>query len=553
MSRHLQRLLTLLLALCLAVTLAQPGFVAADDDDDWDDDDEWSEVDDDDWDDDDDDDDDWDDDAIDVDDPIFVDASDWDEDLNDYGNEDDDQPIAARAIVQLAPGIDPDAFAARYGAVVLRVVAGPNIVLLGIGDRSLASVAAPMSAFAQDDEMDDDELDDDDDLDDLDDNFDDDDIDDDVDTPDDVDDDEDDFDEDDDDVDDVDDDDLQPVIDDDFYTRYPVREDRRADLTAILSDPDVLWAEFNFTSRAPEGRPRYFFTSSVGEPQVVEEPALPQGLEMQPGVCATGNAVTVAVLDTGVDTTHPAIADNILDNGVDMLRVSRDVSDTGNGIDDDGDGLVDEMVGHGTHVAGTILQVAPDAQILPVKVLDSDGNGDTFSVMAGIVYAVEQDADIINLSLGSTWDSAAIAWAVSYAEQQGVLVIAAAGNGDRETPMEYPASNPGVISVAATDAAGDKATYSNYNTMVDISAPGDNVASAYPGGTYTTASGTSMSAPLVSGTAALMLERSPTMTPQVVRDRVVNSAAPLNLSDPAYDGKMGGGELDVNAALVCGG
>jgi len=508
MSRHLQRLLTLLLALCLAVTLAQPGFVAADDDDDWDDDDEWSEVDDDDWDDDDDDDVDDVDDDIDDDDPIFVDASDWDEDLNDYGNEDDDQPIAARAIVQLAPGIDPDAFAARYGAVVLRVVAGPNIVLLGIGDRSLASVAAPMSAFAQDDEMDDE-----------------------------------------DDLDYLDDDDL----DDDFYTRYPVREDRRADLTAILSDPDVLWAEFNFTSRAPEGRPRYFFTSSVGEPQVVEEPALPQGLEMQPGVCATGNAVTVAVLDTGVDTTHPAIADNILDNGVDMLRVSRDVSDTGNGIDDDGDGLVDEMVGHGTHVAGTILQVAPDAQILPVKVLDSDGNGDTFSVMAGIVYAVEQDADIINLSLGSTWDSAAIAWAVSYAEQQGVLVIAAAGNGDRETPMEYPASNPGVISVAATDAAGDKATYSNYNTMVDISAPGDNVASAYPGGTYTTASGTSMSAPLVSGTAALMLERSPTMTPQVVRDRVVNTAAPLNLSDPAYDGKMGGGELDVNAALVCGG
>lgn len=529
MSRYPQRLLTVLLALCLALTMVQPGFVAADDDD-WDDDDDWSEVDDDDW-----DDDDWDDDLVDDiddddeadDDGVFVDVSDWDDDLTGYGDDDDDQPIAARAIVQLAPGVDPDAFAARYGAVVLRVVAGPNIVLLGIGDRSVASIAAPMSALAQDD----DDLDDvDDDLDDLDDD-----------------------DIDDDDVDEVDDDDLQPVIDDDFYTQYPVREDRRADLTAILGDPDVLWAEFNFTSRAPEGRPRYFFTSSVGEPQVVEEPALPQGLEMQPGVCATGEAVTVAVLDTGLDATHPAIADNVLETGINMLRVTRDISDTGNGIDDDGDGLVDEMVGHGTHVAGTILQVAPDARILPVKVLDSDGNGDTFSVMAGIVYAVEQDADIINLSLGSTWDSAAIAWAVSYAEEQGVLVIAAAGNGDRETPMEYPASNAGVISVAATDAAGDKATYSNYNGMVDISAPGDNVASAYPGGTYTTASGTSMSAPLVSGTAALMLERSPAMTPQVIRDRVVNTAAPLDLSNPAHDGKMGGGELDVNAALVCGG
>jgi subtilisin family serine protease len=321
-------------------------------------------------------------------------------------------------------------------------------------------------------------------------------------------------------------------------------------MNALANDPDVLWVEFNFTSRAPEGRPRYFFTSSVAQPKLVDAPALPQGLKMQPNVCATGNAITVAVLDTGVDTTHPAIADNILANGVNMLEISRDVSDAGNGIDDDGDGRVDEMVGHGTHVSGTVVQVAPDAQILPVKVLDSDGNGDTFSVMAGVVYAVEQGADVINLSLGSTWDSTALAWAVRYAEEQGIVVVAAAGNGNHSTPVEFPASDDGVISVAATNADGDKAEYSNYNQY--ISAPGDNVASAYPNGLYATASGTSMSAPIVSGSVALMLDDSPGMEPRTVRDRVFDTAAPLNLSDPTMDGMMGGGEIDIDATLVCG-
>jgi subtilisin family serine protease len=435
------------------------------------------------------------------------DEADWDGGLERYGDENVDRPITSRAIVQLLPGIDPGEFAARYDATVIRAIASQNIVLLGIGDElapatpgiETGSVSTPAPEDSDEDRT------------------------------------------------------GQPAPGDAFYNQYNVRGDRRADMNALANDPDVLWVEFNFTSRAPEGRPRYFFTSSVAQPKLVDAPALPQGLKMQSSVCATGNAITVAVLDTGVDTTHPAIADNILDNRVNMLEISRDVSDAGNGIDDDGDGRVDEMVGHGTHVAGTVVQVAPDAQILPVKVLDSDGNGDTFSVMAGVVYAVEQGADVINLSLGSTWDSTALAWAVRYAEAQGVVVIAAAGNGDREAPVEYPASDAGAISVAATDGTGDKASYSNYNGMVDISAPGDNVASAYPGGVYATASGTSMSAPLVSGTAALMLERSPDMTPQSIHDRVVNAAAPLSLSNPVYDGKMGGGELDVNAALVCGG
>jgi subtilisin family serine protease len=335
---------------------------------------------------------------------------------------------------------------------------------------------------------------------------------------------------------------LNPELDDD------------AELDDLTGDDDVEWSELNFTSQAPEGRPRYFFTSNATEPQMVESPALPAGLEFTPGIaCTTGASVTVAVLDTGVDTAHPDLSANVLPNGVNMVDNTYDVRDTGNGRDDDNDGQVDEMVGHGTHVSGIVLQVAPGAQILPVKVLNSDGVGDAYSVTSGIHYAVEQGADVINLSLGSTYDSLAIRNAVEFATSQGVVVVAAAGNSNQQVPAEYPAASDAVISVAATTSEGDKAAYSNYHETVDISAPGDNVASAYPGGLYTTASGTSMSAPLVAGGAALVLDRQPNATPASIATVIESTSSPLHLADPALDGLLGAGELDIDASISCKG
>ncbi len=506
--------------LCLVLALVQPGVVMADDDDDddWDepvsvqsdddDDDDDDDRDDDDWDEpvsvpsgdgddsdddgddddrnepvsvqsDDDDDDDWDDDDRDDDDddreePVATqtdddDDDDWDDEDSDDDDDWDqtfDREVPDQAIVQLQPDVDPNAFAARYDATVLRVIPTSNIVLLG----------------------------------------------------------------------------LDAGMDD------------ASELAAMTSDGDVSWSEMNYTNQAPEGRPRYFFTSTVGESMIVNEPALPAGLEFTPETsCVTGAGVVVAVLDTGIDPSHPDLADKVLPNGIDTLENTTDVRDIGNGIDDDGDGTVDEMVGHGTNVAGIVTQVAPNAQILPVKVLDSDGVGNTFSVVSGIHYAVEQGADVINLSLGTTYDSLAIREAVSFAVDQGVLVAAAAGNGDQQDPVEYPAAVDEVISVAATDANGDKASYSNYHQTVDISAPGDNVASAYPDGRYITASGTSMSTPLVAGAAALMMERHPGATPSQVMTVLQNTSGPLSLSNPALEGLLGAGEIDIDAVISCAG
>ncbi len=456
-------------ALCLVLTLAQPvGLLAQDDDSDDDDDVSVPGGADDDNDDDTEFDDDGDDDDVPAPPPPpapapAVPAPDDDDDDRDDSL---DREIPNEAIVQLAEGVEPNAFAGRNGATVLRVIPEPNIALLR----------------------------------------------------------------------------LDPDEEDD------------AELQALRADPDLIWGEQNYTSQAPEGRPRYFFSSSTSEPQLVDGPALPEGLDFTPvGACVTGEDVVVAVLDTGVDTDHPALATNVLPNGVNMIENTFDVRDLPNGIDDNNDGQVDELVGHGTHVAGTVLQVAPDAAILPVKVLDSDGVGDTFSVTAGIYYAVEQGADVINLSLSSTYDSIAIQAAAANAASQGVIVVAAVGNGDRSQPLEYPASTDSVISVASTTAGADKASYSNYNDFVDISAPGDNVASAYPGGSYVLASGTSMSTPIVSGGIALILERQPGASAESVYALLESTSGPLSLADPALEGMLGVGEIDLDASISCSG
>jgi subtilisin family serine protease len=239
----------------------------------------------------------------------------------------------------------------------------------------------------------------------------------------------------------------------------------------------------------------------------------------------TGAGVRVAIVDTGIDLDHPALAGHLM-GGYDFVDGDALPDDVADGVDNDGDGYVDEGAGHGTHVAGIVAQVAPEAILMPVRVLDSDGVGSYFDIVAGIVYAVEQGAQVVNLSLSGPNEAAFLQAAVNYAWERGVLVVAAAGAYD----VLYPARYEHVLSVGATDPQDQVAEFSDFRAgQVTVFAPGVSVYSTYYDGGYAWWSGTSMAAPFVSGEAALLLAAGgcdlgcvTTLVPQAVRPVVPN-------------------------------
>lgn len=249
---------------------------------------------------------------------------------------------------------------------------------------------------------------------------------------------------------------------------------------------------------------------------------------------SAGASTVVAVLDTGVDGSHPDLAGRVLP-GIDMI----------------GDGAGADPNGHGTHVAGIIAAVAnngigvagaaPEARILPVRVLDSDGYGDHSAIASGIVAAVDYGADVINLSLGGTDTTEILASAVDYATAAGVVVVAAAGN-ERQmgNGRSYPAAYDNVIGVGAISVDDRSAMFSNTGDYIDIAAPGFAILSTLPGG-YGYLSGTSQAAPYVAAAAALAISAG--VAPGDVPGKLARTAR--DVAHPGRDQETGAGVLDV--------
>ncbi|WP_328460510.1 S8 family peptidase [Actinoplanes sp. NBC_00393] len=258
---------------------------------------------------------------------------------------------------------------------------------------------------------------------------------------------------------------------------------------------------------------------------------------------STGAGVTVAVVDSGVDDTHPDLIGQVLPGY--------------NAITDAPGGTTDEN-GHGTHVAGTIAaltgngtgvaSVAPDARILPVKVLGADNRGWTSDFAEGVVWAADHGAQVINMSLGSTTQTGAVSTAIDYARSRNVVVVASAGNSRAQgSPTNYPAADAGVIGVAATDSADIVASYSNAGNYVDVAAPGSGILSTVPQGGYAYYNGTSMAAPHVSAVAALLVASRPGITPDQVESALTSSA--VDRGAPGKDVDYGYGRVDAAGAL----
>jgi thermitase len=278
---------------------------------------------------------------------------------------------------------------------------------------------------------------------------------------------------------------------------------------------------------------------------------------------ATAGAVTVAVVDTGVDLSHPDLAPNLWTNPGEV---------PGNGIDDDADGYVDDVHGvdllngdgdprddngHGTHVAGIVAArgengigvagVAWRARIMAVKVLDSHAAGDMSAVARGVRYAVAHGARIVNVSLSGPIAGADIADAIDEARAAGVVIVAAAGNtgADLDVTPAYPAAlaAPNLVAVTSSDRRGALTRRASFGrASVDLAAPGQDILSTARGGGYEFRSGSSTAAAQVSGALALLAGARPGLGGEALRAALLGAARRSSLPVSA-------GALDIGAAL----
>ncbi len=283
------------------------------------------------------------------------------------------------------------------------------------------------------------------------------------------------------------------------------------------------------------------------------QPALPAiKLEAVP-LPPSGSYTVVAVIDSGIDATHPVLAGRVI-GGYDFVAGDTDGSDVADGLDNDLDGYVDEAFGHGTHVAGTIALIDPAALFLSYRVLDADGNGYAHSVADAVYAAVEAGAEIINLSLGLAEHSHAVEVALEFADANNVQIYASAGNTGNEQVL-YPAAYPWSVAVAAIDSNDAKAGFSAYGLRVDVSAPGVDVYGPMPGGKYAWWSGTSMATAIASGAASrLMSATAETLIEfesESIAESLVDASTPIESANPLeLVGKLGAGKVDLAQAVV---
>jgi subtilisin family serine protease len=342
-------------------------------------------------------------------------------------------------------------------------------------------------------------------------------------------------------------------------------------LKRLKADPDVEFAEpvHTFSSKQVPNDPFLATSGTWGQPypdlwglSAINAPAAWDSTQ--------GDGVVVAVVDTGVDYTHPDLAANVWTNPNEIDR---------NFLDDDGNGFVDDIRGwnfvfnnndpsdhdgHGTHVAGTIAAVGDNgigiagvawhSHVMAVKGLDDFGSGFDFTLAPAIMYAASNGADIINASWGGPESSQSIEEAIQFATGLGTVFVAAAGNSSQDAMNFFPASSPEAITVAASDPFGNFAFFSNFGSKIDVTAPGVDILSLQAAGTflafpvidgYIRLDGTSMAAPHVSGVAALALSQNPAFTTEQVRQLIRSSATPV-----AFDTRFGYGKLNAAAAVA---
>ncbi len=326
-------------------------------------------------------------------------------------------------------------------------------------------------------------------------------------------------------------------------------------LAALRSNPAIEFAEPNYimtlnkpiisNEPIPVSQPDAFTPNDPLNDKVygLKLTQAPQGWAIEKGKPNT----VIAIVDTGVDPNHPDLAPKLL-KGYDVVKDSTDMADP---------------QGHGTHCAGTaaaatnngigVAGFAPDVKILPVRVLGDDGSGSYADVANGIIWAADNGANVISMSLGGPSNSAVITNAVKHALSKGALLVAAAGNDGNNKPG-YPAAITGVLAVGASDVNDKIARFSQFGPHLSVAAPGVNIMSTFPttpsgmpGKDYGAISGTSMATPAVAGLAALVRSKYPNLSPAAVKAHIEATAD--DKGTPGFDPYFGHGRINVYKAL----
>jgi thermitase len=332
-----------------------------------------------------------------------------------------------------------------------------------------------------------------------------------------------------------------------------VKPDHELDTIASLRrDPNVLYAEPNYIAHALIDPDDTYYNPPYERQWGLSKIEAPSAWDITTG----SGDIVIAVVDTGIDLDHPDFSCS------GKLVTGKNFVDTSSPPEDD--------QGHGSHVAGIaaactnnstgVAGVAWGARLMPVKVLDSSGNGTYEWVANGITYAADHGADIVNLSLGGLSDSSTLSDAVEYAYNRGTLVVAAAGNCAQGgyycdyyvNPIMYPAAYSTTLAVAATDSLDNWASFSEHHPYVDVAAPGVNIYSTVIGG-YGYKDGTSMATPYVAGLAALIWSLDPSLAHDQVRNIIQITAddlqVPPGLGGPGKDDYTGYGRINAGRAV----
>lgn len=350
---------------------------------------------------------------------------------------------------------------------------------------------------------------------------------------------------------------LRPI----WRARIAAGDTVKRAVEALGADARVVYAEAHVEHQTPEGRHNVVWAIGGSEDEWAAQWA-PKALRLpEAHALATGAGVRVAFLDSGADLAHSALAGRWARDGQGRL-LGRDFVD---GDDDPSEagGVGDPGFGHGTHVAGLIALAAPDAKLMPVRVLEPSGQGNVWVLAEALMWAVDPDgnpltadgADVANLSLGTTRRTRFLDQVIELATcsdddddeedgydgpgfeadkarcdaQGGTVVMAAAGNESAAKPLIYPAAEQaeGQLSIAASTSRRRLATFSSRGPWVNLAAPGDRIISSVPGDQWAVWSGTSMASPLATGVAALLRERQPDWKAVDVTKRMQDRSAAM--------------------------